>query len=149
MQLYSNYISSIYKLTHILHLGTLCPSTQFALEHSVSWNTLLPRTLCFSAGCFSFWNSSDILTKFEKNLLHKIWRYWVASNFMWKIFSNFMPFSEYPNFKACQRVNFVEKESDLGCKVFHATMNQSVPKKQSVLGSKVFVSLYTCSLVQS
>ena len=25
--------------------------------------------------------------------------YWVALNFEWKIFSNFLPFSEYPNFK--------------------------------------------------
>ena len=41
---------------------------------------------------------SEKATKFEKNLPHKIWRYWVASNFKWKIFSNFVAFSEYPNF---------------------------------------------------
>ena len=28
----------------------------------------------------------------------KIWLYSVASNFTWKIFSNFVAFSEYPNF---------------------------------------------------
>ena len=38
-------------------------------------------------------------TKFEKNLPHSIRRYSVASNFKWKIFfSNFVPFSECPNF---------------------------------------------------
>ena len=42
---------------------------------------------------------SEKVTKFEKNLPLKIWRYWVASNFKWKIFSNFVAFSEYPNFK--------------------------------------------------
>ena len=29
---------------------------------------------------------------------HKIWLYSVMSNFKWKIFSNFVIFSEYPNF---------------------------------------------------
>ena len=38
--------------------------------------------------------------KCEKNLPQKIWHYWVASNFKWKIFSNFVAFSEYPNFTA-------------------------------------------------
>ena len=41
---------------------------------------------------------SEKSTKFEKNLPLKIWRYWVVSNFKWKIFSNFVAFSEYPNF---------------------------------------------------
>ena len=33
-------------------------------------------------------------TKFEKNLPLKIWHYSVTSNFKWKIFSNFVAFSE-------------------------------------------------------
>ena len=41
---------------------------------------------------------SEKATKFEKNLPLKIWRYWVASNFKWIFFSNFVAFSEYPNF---------------------------------------------------
>ena len=41
---------------------------------------------------------SEKATKFEKNLPLKIWRYWVASNLKKKIFSNFVAFSEYPNF---------------------------------------------------
>ena len=36
--------------------------------------------------------------KIWKNLPLKIWRYWVASNFKWKFFPNFVAFSEYPNF---------------------------------------------------
>ena len=36
--------------------------------------------------------------KIWKNLPLKIWRYWAVSNFKWKIFSNFVTFSEYPNF---------------------------------------------------
>ena len=28
----------------------------------------------------------------------KVWTYWVTSNWKWKIFSNFVPFSECPNF---------------------------------------------------
>ena len=42
--------------------------------------------------------------------------------------------------KVCQGVKWVEKESELGCKVYHAILKQSVPKEQSVLGSKVCVS---------
>ena len=41
---------------------------------------------------------SEKATNFEKNLPVEIWRYWVASNFKRKIFSNFVAFSEYPNF---------------------------------------------------
>ena len=33
--------------------------------------------------------------KFEKNLPLIIWRYSLVSNFKWKIFSNFVAFSEY------------------------------------------------------
>ena len=43
--------------------------------------------------------------------------------------------------KLCQGVKCVEKESELGCKVYYATLKQIVPKEQSVLGSKVWVSL--------
>ena len=38
-------------------------------------------------------------TKFEKNLPLSIQFYSVVSNLKWKIFSNFVPFSEGPNFK--------------------------------------------------
>ena len=41
-----------------------------------------------------FWEGHKI----RKKLPLKIWRYWVTSNFKWKIFSNFVAFSEYPNF---------------------------------------------------
>ena len=42
-----------------------------------------------------FWEGHKIW----KNLPLKIWLYWVVSNFNWKIFSYFVAFSEYPNFK--------------------------------------------------
>ena len=41
---------------------------------------------------------SEKNTKSEKNLPLKIWHYWVKSNFKWKIFSDFVSFSECPNF---------------------------------------------------
>ena len=41
-----------------------------------------------------FWEGHKIW----KNLPLKIWRYWVASNSNWKIFSNFVAFSEYLSF---------------------------------------------------
>ena len=41
-----------------------------------------------------FWKGHKIW----KNLPLKICRYRVMSNFKWKIFSNFVAFSEYPNF---------------------------------------------------
>ena len=41
-----------------------------------------------------FWEGHKI----RKNLPLKIWCYSVASNFKWKFFSNFVAFSEYPNF---------------------------------------------------
>ena len=48
-----------------------------------------------------FWEGHKIW----KNLPFRIWRYSVKSNFMWKIFSNFVVFSEYPNFNI-KRKNF-------------------------------------------
>ena len=47
-------------------------------------------------------------TKFEKNLPLKIWCYSVTSNFKRKIFSNFVAFSNYPNFdsQTCKWANF-------------------------------------------
>ena len=49
-------------------------------------------------GLFVKFRYCEKATKFEKNLPHKIGRYSVMSNFTWKIFSNFVAFSEYPNF---------------------------------------------------
>ena len=43
---------------------------------------------------WTFWEGHEI----SKNLPLKIWRYSVASNSIWKIFWNFVPFSESPNF---------------------------------------------------
>ena len=52
--------------------------------------------------------------------------------------------------KVCQGVKCVEKESELECKVYHATLKQSVAKELSVLWSKVWVSLlkYTYLLLE-
>ena len=41
-----------------------------------------------------FWEGHEIW----KNLPLKIWGYSVTSNFKWKIFKNFVAFSEYPKF---------------------------------------------------
>ena len=48
----------------------------------------------FSIKVRIFWEGHKI----RKNLPLKIWRYSVTSNSKWKIFSNFVAFSEYPNF---------------------------------------------------
>ena len=45
-----------------------------------------------------FWEGRKIW----KNLPLEIWRNLVRSNFKWKIFSNFVAFSEYPNFTLLQ-----------------------------------------------
>ena len=46
-----------------------------------------------------FWEGHKIW----KNLPLQIWRYWVASNFKWKIFWNFVPTSESLNFNNKKR----------------------------------------------
>jgi hypothetical protein len=45
---------------------------------------------------WTFWEEHKIW----KNLPPKIWHYWVMSNFKWKIFSDFVSFSECPNFNS-------------------------------------------------
>ena len=51
-----------------------------------------------------FWEGHKIW----KNLPHKIWRYTVTSNFKWKIFSNFVAFSVYPNFRRIKIIKLLE-----------------------------------------
>ena len=58
-------------------------------------------------------------TKFEKNLPLKLWCYWVASNFKWKILSNFVAFSEYPNFTVLICTVASDKNLLLPSCVFH------------------------------
>ena len=58
---------------------------------------------CPNGSCRYVWawlkfGHSEKDIKFEKNLPLKIWPYSVVSNFKWKIFSNFVFFSECPNF---------------------------------------------------
>ena len=49
---------------------------------------------------------SEKATNSKKNLPLKIWHYSVTSNFKWKIFSNFVAFSEYPNFTCSNKFGF-------------------------------------------
>ena len=56
---------------------------------------------------------SEKYTKFEKNLPLKIWRYSVVSNFKWKSFSNFVAFSEYPNFKYIHKIFSLRRKTFL------------------------------------
>ena len=59
------------------------------------------KDLIWGVDCKNFsvkFGYSEKATKFEENIPLKIWRYPVTSNFRWKIFSNFVAFSEYPNF---------------------------------------------------
>ena len=52
---------------------------------------------------WTFWEEHKIW----KNLPLKIWHYWVTSNFKWKIFSNFVSFSECPNFNKIPFFSFI------------------------------------------
>ena len=75
----------------------ICLPKNLEFLHSLSF--LLPslKVIFFSVSImFSF---SEKATKFEKNLPPCIWRYSVTSNFKWKIFPNFVPFSKRLNFK--------------------------------------------------
>ena len=70
---------------------------------------------------YMWWRISNLL-KFRysekaieiwKSLPLEIWRYWVESNFKWKIFSNFIVFSEYPNFNQSQHSYTLFDQSSL------------------------------------
>ena len=70
---------------------------------------------------------SEKATKFEKIFYLKFdVKYWVASNFKWKIFSNFVAFSEYPNFT---KQNWAHL-SNIDFKIL-----SGLKSKQSILGS--------------
>ena len=95
------------------------PSHIFAFLKSLDWPDLLRlhtnsgRKIWINFKVRIFWEGHKIW----KNLSLKIWHYSLTSNFKWKIFSNFVVFSEYPNFKAYQRfirhINPWKKCSDL------------------------------------
>ena len=68
------------------------PQWLFIEKQSTMGSKPLKSSCIFKVGIF--WEGHKIW----KNLPLKIWRYWVSSNFKWKIFSNCMAFSEYPNF---------------------------------------------------
>ena len=78
--------------------GCLC-------KRLVKWNSTIEYMLlswAILSNVFFMWDfllTSDVLKshKIRKNHPLKLWRYWVTSNFMWKIFSNFVAFSEYSN----------------------------------------------------
>ena len=52
-------------------------------------------------------------TKIEKNLPFKIWRYWITSNRKWKIFSNFVLFSDRPKFSQDRKQNRSRKRQSI------------------------------------
>ena len=74
-----------------------------------------PQT-SFHSKVWTFWEEHKIW----RNLPLKIWHYWVTSNSKWKIFSNFVAFSEYPNFMKIQRY------SDIGSAVLSLNTYQTV-----------------------
>ena len=88
-----------------LHLK-FCPRRQTVVEFLKVWERILKPSgfsghirirleqITLDIKVWTFWEGH----KNWKNLPLLIWRYSVASNFKWKIFSNFVPFSECPNF---------------------------------------------------
>jgi hypothetical protein len=82
-----------------------------------------------------FWEGHKVW----KNLPLKIWRYWVTSNFKWKIFSNFVAFSEYPNFKFQKEA----LDSHNQCREKHGVAPLKIDKKvRFCLCFSVFIVVY-------
>ena len=79
------------KQTTTFQLSTMVGTANFHPKIHLDWQVKWCKVRIFWEG-----------HKIRKNLPLKIWRYWVASNFKWKIFSNVVDFSEYPNFKRSQ-----------------------------------------------
>ena len=80
------------------------PIQNFSTLHTQdSGNPRQPQHLCTGTAIVAFF-SINLVWMFReghniwKNLPLSIWRYSLVSNFMWQIFSNFVPFSEVPNF---------------------------------------------------
>ena len=85
---------SIFKLRVIPKWDT---KDQIFFSKYIEFCNLLKHWIIISISFFKvriFWEGHKIW----KDLPLKIWRYSVASNFKWKIFSNLVAFSEYPNF---------------------------------------------------
>ena len=103
------------KITQLIYISLVKGISPMLLQHFLrqKYLTTIPVVLGFQTKygllklktCSLYYKNlllkfgrSEKGTKFEKNLPLSIWRYSVASNFKWKIFSNFVPFSECPNF---------------------------------------------------
>ena len=93
------------KIYHLLSISTVNTDNKSTYERAtvviiLEWNikekkiTWTWKLKTSDSKVRIFWEGHKIL----KDLPVKIWRRWVASNFTWKIFSNFVAFSEYPNF---------------------------------------------------
>ena len=86
-------------LQEVQEISCLCVEINFAKNKSKKclqfFKLTFLRKVCFrTLKVWTFWKRHKIW----KNLPLKIWRYWVTLNWKWKIFSNFVPFSERPNF---------------------------------------------------
>ena len=88
------------------------------------------------------WHNNAVSKRFGKYSF-----YWVSSNFKWKIFSNVVAFSEYPNFTTVRffeflhyrrRSSIVEKktESQFSFMTLFKTVNQSVIDGVKCVGKK-------------
>ena len=66
--------------------------TDYTHLETMGWNFVWSSILVFKV--YILWECHKIW----KNLPLEIWRYSLTSNFKWKIFLNFVAFSEYPNF---------------------------------------------------
>ena len=80
------------KQTTTFQLSTMAGTANFRPKIHLDWQVKWCKVRIFWEG-----------HKIRKNLPLNIWGYLVASNFKWKMFSNFVAFSEYPNFTKMQR----------------------------------------------
>ena len=99
----------LYSPQHFTQHILLLPGTQFAPQ-----NTLLPRSLCFLAN-FAFWTNLLLGT-----MLHGVNCSREQSVHRYKVLKS----------KVFWGVKCIEKESELGCKVYHATYTE-IPYRAS------------------
>ena len=98
--------SYIFKTSHVIEFVN-CDCTYLTILVTANFcslfcSILLSKNLTLLSWFSSFWAPFAFKVrifweghKIWKNLPLTIWRYSVTSNFMWKIFSNFLTFSEY------------------------------------------------------
>ena len=111
-------LNTFWSLEHFAFWNTLLPSTFCFLEHSAPWNTLLPGTFCSCVKCspqhtlLSGTQKAKCSRKQSVPWSKVCW----GKKYSWE--------QSMLRSKMCWVVKCVEKESELGCKKYHAFLKQ-------------------------